>query len=540
MTALDDFLLNARFLIVDDEPANVRLLEYQLEESGRHNVRSTTDSRKALEIWAEFQPDIILLDLMMPHVSGFDVMAQLREALPEDSFLPIVALTADISVETRRKALAAGARDFLLKPFDVTELELRIRNLLESRFLHLGLQQQNRSLEARVSDRTADLEAALAELRETQRQTIYQERLHAFASMAGGVVHDFNNNLMVLQGFSELLLLPGGLANPDKVRRDVELINRASQNAAQVVDRLRQFYRPRTQDDAYAPVRLKEIADEVFALAGPRWQGQALGLGSEIATVVEVSPALEVHGQASELREALVNLVFNSVDAMPRGGKITIAAQVVGDLVRVTLRDTGIGMTEEVRQRCLEPFFTTKGDRGTGLGLAAVFGILRRHEGNLEIVSAPGYGTTFVMTLPHESADAAARVSQEATTERPSSKRLNVLFVDDDEGVREVIPLYLESYGHQVTVACDGCEALGLYEPGKFDVVLTDLSMPRMNGTALAEAVKKESASQPVVMLTGFGHMLLAGGQKPDAVDLLLSKPITAANLVAALQNITA
>lgn len=169
----------AKILIIDDEPSNVRLLERMLDLFGGLEYRTTTDPREAVSMFAEFQPDLVLTDLHMPHIDGYGLMEQLRQLIPEGSFLPIVVLTADITAETRRKALATGASDFITKPLDTTEVQLRIRNLLENRFLNLKLEEQ-------VLQRTIELEHALEQLRATQNQVVKQERLSALGTMAGG------------------------------------------------------------------------------------------------------------------------------------------------------------------------------------------------------------------------------------------------------------------------------------------------------------------------------------------------------------------
>ncbi len=535
VNALTTFLRDARILIVDDEPVNVRLLEYHLQDRGQVNFRSTTDSRQALTLFRQYQPDIVLLDLMMPHIDGFEVMAQIKGELPPDSFLPIVVLTADITSKTRKKALQLGARDFLHKPFEADELDLRVRNLLETRFLHIGLQNQNRGLESRVFDRTRELEQTVSELRESQRQAIHQERLHAFVEMAGGVAHDFNNVLTILLGYCDILLEPDGLDDPEKARSNVEVVHRAATDAVHIVQRLRRFYRPREEDEVYGTVCLAQLIREVVELARPKWQSMARGQGSDITLELHLPAQLGIQGNAPELRELLLNLVFNAVDAMPSGGRLVLTAEEMGDDALIQVTDTGLGMTPEVRERCLEPFFTTKGDNGTGLGLAMVFGILRRHEGAVDIISSVGEGTTFSIILPREGSREA--VARHASV--PALPPLRILFADDDPNVRTLIPLLLEGMGHHVTVTSDGTEALEVYSSGKrFDVVLTDLSMPRLNGEALAKAVKAISLDQPVIILTGFGDMLLKDGKKPDSVDLLLCKPITSEGLNAALAEV--
>ena len=270
MKLLQQYLRDARFLIIDEDFANVRLLESQLENSGRTNVRSTTDPRSAFALFTEFQPDLVLLGLTTQNLDGLALMAHIRGALPPDSYLPIIALTETGGPAKRMAALEAGARDFLHMPVDADELDLRICNLLEARFLHLGLQQEKRALETRMGERTHELEHAMRELRESQQQVIHQQRLTAFSEMAGGVVHDFNNNLMVLLGYIEMLLEPANIENPPILREGLSVMRHAAKDAAQVVQRLRQFYRPRADDEHYTSVRVADLARQAFELAQPK------------------------------------------------------------------------------------------------------------------------------------------------------------------------------------------------------------------------------------------------------------------------------
>src|SRR5882757_5789308 len=239
-----DYLSLAKILIVDDEPANVRLLERILAISGCNQVQTTTDSRQSLPLFLDFEPDIVLLDLNMPYMNGFAVLEQLKAAISLDDYLPIVILTADITVETKRRALTSGAKDFLTKPLDHSEVVLRIQNLIENRFLQLSMQRHNLELERQVRERTVQLEETLHELQTTQEQIVKQERLRALGMMAGGIAHDFNNALTMMLGYGELLhpWLQGHGSS-----RELAYLNHimgAAQDAAHVVSRLREFYRP--------------------------------------------------------------------------------------------------------------------------------------------------------------------------------------------------------------------------------------------------------------------------------------------------------
>ena len=522
-----DSLSRAKILIVDDEPSNVRLLERILEISGCTNVRGTTDSREALSQYFDFEPDIVLLDLNMPHFDGFAIMQQLKSTVSAEDYLPILVLTADITSDTRHRALAKGAKDFATKPLDHNEVVLRIRNLLETRFLHLEMQRQNALLEVQVRERTARLEEALNDLRSTQEHVVKQERLHALGMMAGGVAHDFNNALTMMLGYGELLLPWLDQHGSPREQTYLNHIISAAQDATHVVSRLRDFYRPAENNEIRVPVDLNEIAKQVVSLTAPRWKGRGLAEGVQIEVRTELRETPPVAANAAELREVLTNLIFNAVDAMPAGGLVTIGTTPMADGVALTVTDTGIGMTDSERERCLEPFFTTKGEGGTGLGLAVVYGIIQRHGGTIEIASEKGVGTTFAIHLPAT----VAGEGQAAPIVERLDRTLRVLIVDDQDIICELIAEHLASDGHTTASAAHGHQALELFRTGQFDLVITDQSMPMMNGIQLATAIKALSPATPVVLLTGFGDEMMAVGGHPPGVDLVLGKPVSQADL---------
>ncbi|MEI9892568.1 MAG: ATP-binding protein [Chthoniobacter sp.] len=247
----------------------------------------------------------------------------------------------------------------------------------------------------------------------------------------------------------------------------------------------------------------------------------------QIEIVSNLAKIPPVAGNAAELREVLTNLVFNSVDAMPKGGTITLSTHEEIDGATISISDTGTGMSPEERERCLEPFFTTKGDHGTGLGLAVVYGIVQRHKGTIEITSEKNVGTTFSIRFPRHGRGGGGGQAGNRATDRT----LRVLVVDDQEIICELIAEYLHSDGHTTACAFRGDEALEIFRKGTFDLVITDQAMPAMNGSQLAEAVKLHSSETPVILLTGFGDEMLAVGGHPPGVDMVLGKPISHADL---------
>ena len=513
------------------------MLERILKRANCHNLISTTDSREALALFQKHEPDLVLTDWMMPHVDGLAVLQQIREFHGSNDYLPIVVLTADFTSETKRKALAAGATDFLTKPFDQLEALLRIGNVLQTRTAHLKIQEQNARLESDVRARTIDLEKALEELTVTQRQVVQQERLAALGTMASGIAHDFNNALSIIIGFGEILLrdVEHGLTK-QQAAPSLNTILTAAEDASKIVSRLREFYRSRDAEESRSPVNVNELLEQVVSLTKPRWETQSRAAGRPVSIEAHFQEVGLISADAAALREAMTNLVFNAVDAMPDGGTITLRTLAGEDEVVVEITDTGAGMTAEVRERCLEPFFTTKGDNGTGLGLAMVFGIVQRHSGSLDLRTAPGEGTTFRLGFP--------AALETAATARPATdsphRALRILVVDDQPVLCELLREYLLYDLHSVETAEDPREALERFREGDFDLVITDQVMAEMNGEQLAVQIKAHAPHVPVILLTGFGHDALSPESESGIIDLVVGKPLLRATLRSAIAKVMA
>lgn len=385
-----------------------------------------------------------------------------------------------------------------------------------------------------LHETNARLQEALTELQRTQKQVVQQERLRALGQMASGVAHDFNNALAPIMGFSELLLLrPETRANTTKLTHYLEVMNTAAKDAAHIVRRLREFYRSREESETLSPVQLSRLVEEAVSLTQPRWKDQAQASGIQIRVETDLCDTPPISGREADLREVLTNLIFNAVDAMPRGGTLTLRTRADQQHVFLELADTGTGMTEEVRKRCLEAFFTTKGAKGTGLGLAMVHSIVRSHDGSLEIESAPGKGTKFTLRFPVRTETRPEALSAAAPT--VGTAALTLLLVDDEPKVREIETEYLKAEGHTVVAADSGLEGIVKFRQGRFDVAILDRAMPGMSGDQVAAAIKKISPQTPVILLTGFGELMNASGDMPPNVDFVLGKPVTLADLSSAV-----
>jgi CheY-like chemotaxis protein len=284
------------------------------------------------------------------------------------------------------------------------------------------------------------------------------------------------------------------------------------------------------------PTDLKKLIEDAVNLAKPKWHTGSQPGGREIQLSLDLDRIDLFPCNVSDMREALFHLIINAADAMPQGGTLSVSLRKAGGGIEITVADTGAGMSEEARARCMDPLHPTKAEPRAGLDLATVHGIVRRHAGELEVTSQPGAGSTFRISLPRDNAGAQAAKPRKPAMVRP----LRILLAEDDERLRQVIALQMEAMGHIVEAAADGNQALEKFHEAPFDLILTDLSMPRLNGIALVEAARQIIAEIPVIMLTGFGAMLLPDGERPPGVDILLAKPITRDNLAAAIAQVAA
>jgi PAS domain S-box-containing protein len=392
------------------------------------------------------------------------------------------------------------------------------------------------------------LQQAYDDLRQSQQAVLQQERLRAVGQMASGIAHDINNAISPIALYSQLLLEQE--PNLSKEAREyLETIERAIDDVAATVARMREFSRQREPQVMLAPANLNDSAQQVLQLTRALWSDTPQQRGIVIETRTDLASNLPpVMCAENEIREALTNLVFNAVHAMPEGGMLTIRTNVTGSApasvgtsaprrVHVEVTDTGIGMDEETRRRCLEPFFTTKGERGTGLGLAMVYGMVQRHSADIEIESALGKGTTVRLSFLESSVVGGAGRRAGAPVV-PS--RLRILIVDDDPLLLKSLRDTLSVDGHVCVTANGGREGIDTFRAAQdsgqpFSVVITDLGMPYVDGRQVAGAVKLTSPSTPVLLLTGWGQRMASDGDIPSNVDRLLSKPPKLAELREAL-----
>jgi signal transduction histidine kinase/ActR/RegA family two-component response regulator/PAS domain-containing protein len=385
------------------------------------------------------------------------------------------------------------------------------------------------ALAAHQAQLHGSLQSAYEELRTTQQAVMQQERLRVLGQMASGIAHDINNAISPIMLYTDSLL-ENETTLSERTRSVLQTIQRAVSDVAETVARMREYYRQREPQTDLTAVRLNDLIHQVTELTRARWQTipQQRGTVIELRTSLS-NPLPDAMGIESEIREALTNLIFNGVDAMPEGGILTLSTRSGKNAtVLIEVTDTGMGMDEETRLKCLEPFFTTKGERGTGLGLAMVYGIMQRQGGSIEIDSAPGAGTTMRLSF---SAALSAALTTPATNDKPPAG-LTLLLIDDDPNVLKALAESLGLDGHTLLTAASGERGIAMFREAHRDcganaisAVITDLGMPGMDGRQVAAAIKAESPRTPVIMLTGWGERLIAEGSAPMSVDRVLSKP---------------
>ena len=398
---------------------------------------------------------------------------------------------------------------------------------------------------AQAEKHVRELSHYITEQERIREQFSQMEKLSALGELASGVAHDFNNTLSGILGRAQLLQRTD---DPEKISRGLEIIIKTAEDGAKTVKRIQDFARQR-RDHNFELVSIDQILMDASEITRPRWKNCAEASNIHITLQLHIESNAMVMGDDSELREVLVNMVFNAIDAMPEGGKLSLTTRVAGDSVIIKIVDTGVGMYPEVRSKIFDPFFTTKGKAGLGLGLAVSFGIIRRHGGNIEVESQYGKGTEFCITLPvakmgQKSAPPVEEVVAPAVTPTvpPAAAteraRTRMLVVDDEDFVRELLSEILEGEHCDVYVAASGSEALSMFRDMEFDAVFTDVGMPGMSGWEFAREIKQINASIPIAVITGWGEAVGSHEQKAAGVDWVVAKPFTADRIAELVRDI--
>ena len=382
-----------------------------------------------------------------------------------------------------------------------------------------------------------ELQRAFASLQDAQKTIVHTARLKALGQMAAGIAHDFNNLLHGILGFSQLIERKLTSPNPDipALRADNGRIQKLSLQGAETVKRIQEFTRIR-KDAPSEEVDLNAVVRNAVDVTRNRWKNECEMRGVHIEIRLDLGPIPKTTGNASELGQAVNNLIFNAVDAMPAGGTLALRTYADEGSIHLEVSDTGSGMPKEVRERLFEPFFTTKGG-GQGLGTSIAYGIVARHDGEIVATSEVGEGTRIRIRLPVTVPDE-ARQAEIPETPTKASHPFRVLIVDDDGTNRELFQAYLEPIGYRTRTAESGTEALEILDRETVDLLVTDLGMPGMSGKQLAERAKRIRPGLPVILVSGWAYQEEEKAMKDSGIDVLLSKPCTAEQLQQAVASV--
>jgi signal transduction histidine kinase len=490
---------------------------------------------------------------------------------PDPSFLGEGGFHAALLIPLRAKGSIAGVLYFA----DTEARDFSTEEIAAARVLGAMV---GSAIDARGV--TEELEHALGAALSGHERIVRTEKARVLGRMAGGLAHELNNIFAIILGKSRLLL---ARAHEETLREGLEMLEEAAWRGADVVQRLTALSAPAGETSERLDVRA--LVEDVIAQTAPRWKDEALARGGpiELSTDLEGAPLIEGNGPA--LREALANLVLNAVDAMPRGGRLGVAARARDGGVQITVEDTGDGIPEDAQGRVFDPFFTTRLAERMGLGLTVAQAVVTRHGGRIDISSERGAGTRVVVWLPgaarpaplppEDAASAGSRgeahegreevrgvahadrrpapeiagtttpvgeekpggvpqgLPQSALRDGPAGgEAATILVLEDEDPVRALLVEALTQAGHKVETAADGSSGLSKLEAGHFDVVLTDLALPQRSGLAVARAVKRRSPGTPVVLITGWGHLLDPERLREHGVDLMLVKPFRVERVV--------
>ncbi|OGP86708.1 MAG: hypothetical protein A2156_04385 [Deltaproteobacteria bacterium RBG_16_48_10] len=369
----------------------------------------------------------------------------------------------------------------------------------------------------------SELKQTLSELKQAQDQIIQTEKIKALGEMASGVAHDFNNVLAVILGNLQLLSYQLDHLSLEEIRDRLNAIEHSARDGAETVRRIQEFTGIR-RDKQFSAVSINELVNSVIVMTEPRWKDQAQRKGIQLELVTQFEEVPFILGIPSELREVLTNIIFNAIDAMPEGGRLALSTHhPAEDWVEVRISDTGIGMAEEVKRRIFDPFFTTKGVTNSGLGMSVSYGIVKRHGGEILVESEPGKGSTFAIHLP-----TGYPVEEQEAEEIKSPKEIppaRILVIEDDASVQDILSQMLRAKGHRVVLACNGEEGIERFKADQFDLVFTDLGMPKLSGWEVGKILKKLNPRVPIAMITGWGVEIHRDKLRESGIDIILPKP---------------
>ena len=377
----------------------------------------------------------------------------------------------------------------------------------------------------------AELKYKYEEEKEMQEKLAESEKLRALGLMTSGIAHDFNNILAIITGNIDLIEIE---EDKDKILQKVQIIKKTAKDSARTIKRLQKYARTNNDELQLRAIKLNDLVREAIEISTPMWKDgpYAKGLSVEIVDTLTEDEAI-VLGDDTDLRETIINMIFNSVDAMPQGGKIHIATYAKNESIYIALSDNGTGMTEETKNRIFDPFFTTKGMDHSGLGMSMLYGTIKKHNGSIDIKTKPGKGTTFTIALPKGKEEIEKRDGMRDSV--VEIRKANILIIDDEPEIGVVLSEILSKQGHQTSVFGSGKGGLEAFKKGCYEIVITDLGMPDISGWDVINIVRQIEPDVITGVITGWDISEEEAKQK--GVDFLLTKPFESNRVVQAVAN---
>ena len=451
-----------------------------------------------------------------------------------DSLAELVEYEVGSDVPTDKTI--SGPTEFRLISERVRRLILSLEETVRERTAALaGQVAEHQKTQVSLETANTELEKSVEELRKTQLALVQKERLTALGEMVGGISHDFNNVLVPITSYCSILLDQPDLDKAERLEL-LTIVKTAAEDAARIIERLQAFTRSADSSKNSEVIEIDEMVQDAVAMAEPRWRVRD-GIGQQgIEVLTELGNVGTTVGNPPEVRQALLNLIFNAVDALPDGGQIRVSSRTVDDLICIEVADNGTGMSEETRQDCLKPFFSTKAEKGTGLGLAMANNTALSHSGRLEIKSSLGSGTAVRILLKRKALT--SPLANSIDPEKHLSSDMRILLVDDDEAVIKAHAAMLSSMGYSPKTCCSPLQAIEIVKNETFDLVITDLRMPELSGVEFAEQVRSLAPEIRILLLTGFEGGL---AEYPDIsfIDRVLRKPVRKAELLKAVTELS-
>lgn len=529
---IDATLKNARILIVDDQEANIDVLVSLLEIQGYENIKTTQDPRDVADLYSSFDPDLILLDLSMPYLSGFEVMEKLKALVPVNTFLPILVLTADVTPQSKQKALSGGAIDFLTKPFDLIEVGLRIKNLLYTIYLQKQLLNQNLELESKVKERTRELEKQNIELIAAKEKAEASDRLKS--AFINNISHEIRTPLNGILGFGQILT-DDNLTHEEREAYS-EMLTQSCFRLVSTITNIMDIAmlssgNMKTYKNIFDPEKSMNEVVSKFAKECER---------KEISLNILPSPfseKIKIHADNELFSKILIQLIDNAVK-FTHQGNITIGFEHHTNELHFFVKDTGIGISEEKKSQVFDSFIQednaiTRKYEGNGLGLTIAKGLVELLNGKIWMSSEKGLGSIFYFSIPYlinETDPSAQKANMKLANEF-----ITILIAEDNENNFVLLKTILNKTNIKIIHAENGLQAIELSKQHpETNLILMDLKMPEVDGFEATRQIRLFRADLPIVALTAYSNnedkeLAMESGcndflTKPVSKEVLLKK----------------